>query len=94
MFIVTPYPNRVYALDLTKPGAPVKWQFDPAPNASAEGVACCDVVNRGAAYADGRIFINTLASLSDAQHLAVRERRGESVLFIGSIFTPCSPSPS
>jgi PQQ-dependent dehydrogenase (methanol/ethanol family) len=38
----------------------VKWTFDPKPNAKAQGVACCDVVNRGAAYADGRLFFNTL----------------------------------
>src|SRR5215212_7818674 len=31
MYIVTPFPNIVYALDLTKPGAPVKWSFDPEP---------------------------------------------------------------
>jgi PQQ-dependent dehydrogenase (methanol/ethanol family) len=60
MFIVTPYPNIVYALDLSRAGAPVKWKFEPRPSASAQGVACCDVVNRGAAYADGRVFFNTL----------------------------------
>jgi PQQ-dependent dehydrogenase (methanol/ethanol family) len=60
MVIVTPYPNIVYALDLSKPGASVKWKFEPRPLAEAQGVACCDVVNRGAAYADGRIFFNTL----------------------------------
>jgi PQQ-dependent dehydrogenase (methanol/ethanol family) len=60
MYVVTPYPNYVYAFDLTKPGASVKWKFDPKTNASAQGVACCDVVNRGAAYADGRLFFNTL----------------------------------
>jgi lanthanide-dependent methanol dehydrogenase len=60
MFIVTPYPNVVYALDLTRPAAPVKWKFAPQPEAAAQGVACCDVVNRGAAYADGRLFFNTL----------------------------------
>src|SRR5207253_5001276 len=60
MYIVTPYPNRVFALDLAKPGAPVKWTFDPKPSSNAQGVACCDVVNRGAAYADGRLFFNTL----------------------------------
>jgi PQQ-dependent dehydrogenase (methanol/ethanol family) len=60
MFIVTPYPNLVYALDLTKPGAPQKWKYDPKPRASAQGVACCDVVNRGVVYADGKIFFNTL----------------------------------
>jgi lanthanide-dependent methanol dehydrogenase len=51
MYIVTPYPNRLIALDLTKPGANVKWQFDPQPDPSSQGVACCDVVNRGAVYA-------------------------------------------
>lgn len=59
MFVVTPYPNIVYALDLTKPGS-VKWKYEPKPSEAAQGVACCDVVNRGACYADGKIFFNTL----------------------------------
>jgi hypothetical protein len=73
MYIVTPYPNIVYALDLTKPGAPVKWQFEPKPLAAAQGVACCDVVNRGAAYADGRIYFNTL----DNQTIALSADTGK-----------------
>ena len=60
MYLVTPFPNHVFALDLTRPGAHVKWKFDPKANATAQGVACCDVVNRGATYADGRILFNTL----------------------------------
>jgi len=60
MYIVTPFPNILYALDLTKPGAPAKWKYEPKPAAAAQGVACCDVVNRGPAYADGRVFFNTL----------------------------------
>src|SRR5246127_1614625 len=60
MFIVTPYPNNVFALDLTKPGAPIKWSYQPHPAAASQGVACCDVVNRGAAYSDGKLFFNTL----------------------------------
>ncbi|HEX6912283.1 MAG TPA: PQQ-dependent dehydrogenase, methanol/ethanol family, partial [Longimicrobium sp.] len=60
MYIVTPFPNHLYALDLTKPGAPTKWVYKPKPEAAAQGVACCDVVNRGAAYDDGKIFYNTL----------------------------------
>ncbi len=60
MYIVTPYPNHLVALDLTKEGAPMKWTYEPQPSPSAQGVACCDVVNRGAAYADGRIIYNTL----------------------------------
>lgn len=48
MYIVTPFPNVLYALDLTKNGA-VKWKYEPKPEPFAQGVACCDVVNRGAA---------------------------------------------
>jgi PQQ-dependent dehydrogenase (methanol/ethanol family) len=60
MYVVTPYPNVLYALDLAHPGGPLKWVYKPKPAAAAQGVACCDVVNRGAAYAEGRIFYNTL----------------------------------
>jgi PQQ-dependent dehydrogenase (methanol/ethanol family) len=60
MYVVTAYPNILYALDLTRPGAPQKWAFHPKPDAASQGVACCDVVNRGAAYADGLVVYNTL----------------------------------
>jgi PQQ-dependent dehydrogenase (methanol/ethanol family) len=66
MYVVTPFPNRLYALDLTKPGGAVKWQYDSDPQSAAKGVACCDTVNRGAAYADGRVFINTLDGFTAA----------------------------
>ena len=36
-----------------RPGAPKKRQYEPKPEAAAQGVACCDVVNRGPSYADG-----------------------------------------
>ena len=57
MYIVTPWPNTVYALDFA---GKVKWKFEPKTDASAQGVACCDVVNRGAVYDSGRLFFNTL----------------------------------
>jgi PQQ-dependent dehydrogenase (methanol/ethanol family) len=60
MFIVTPYPNYLYALDLSKPGAPMKWAYQPKPEPASQGVACCDVVNRGAVYWQGKVIINTL----------------------------------
>jgi glucose dehydrogenase len=52
-YIVTPFPNLRHAFDLTKPGSPPKWTYAPKPLPAAQGVACCDVVNRGAAYFDG-----------------------------------------
>jgi PQQ-dependent dehydrogenase (methanol/ethanol family) len=75
MYIVTPYPNYLYALDLSQPGAPVKWQYEPKPTAAAQGVACCDQVNRGAAYAKGRVFYNTL----DGHTVAVDAQTGKEV---------------
>jgi PQQ-dependent dehydrogenase (methanol/ethanol family) len=75
MYLVTPFPNIVYALDLSRPGAPVKWQYDPKPPGAAKGVACCDLVNRGAAYADGAIFFNTLDGRTIALDAATGEPR-------------------
>jgi glucose dehydrogenase len=73
MYIVTPFPNYLYALDLHTPAAPrLKWKFEPNPAASAQGIACCDTVNRGAAWADGRVFFNTL----DDQTIAVDAASG------------------
>jgi lanthanide-dependent methanol dehydrogenase len=73
MYIVTPFPNYVYALDLTRPGAPVKWMYDPKPPAAAQGVACCDVVNRGAVLDGSKLFFNTL----DAHTLALDAATGK-----------------
>jgi glucose dehydrogenase len=60
MYVVTPYPNDLYALDLSKPGAPVKWKYSAKPAPASQGVACCDVVNRGVAFASGKVILNTL----------------------------------
>lgn len=60
MFVVTPYPNVLYAFDLTQPDYPLKWKYRPSVDANALGVACCDAINRGAFYADGKIVYNLL----------------------------------
>ena len=60
MYLVTPYPNVGYALDLAQEGQPLKWKVRPENAQAAVGLACCDVVNRGAAYADGKVFYNLL----------------------------------
>ncbi|HET7307432.1 MAG TPA: methanol/ethanol family PQQ-dependent dehydrogenase [Gammaproteobacteria bacterium] len=71
MYLITPWPNIVYALDLKNDGA-IKWQYNPHPLSAAKGVACCDVVNRGMAYADGKIFFNTL----DDHTIALNAKNG------------------
>jgi len=75
MYIVTPFPNYLYALDLTQPGAPAKWTYKPSPALASQGVACCDLVNRGAAYYDGKIYFNSL----DATTHAVDAKSGKEV---------------
>ena len=73
LYLVTPYPNTLYAIDLSRPGGAVKWKYRPVSTPFAQGVACCDVVNRGAAYDDGLVFFNTL----DAQTVAVDAATGK-----------------
>jgi PQQ-dependent dehydrogenase (methanol/ethanol family) len=62
MYVVAPYagphPNQVFALDAAT--GDLKWSYSPKPNLTAMGVACCDVVSRGLAYDNGKIFLNTL----------------------------------
>ena len=60
MYVVTPWPNVLYAFDLSREGYPLKWKYRPEVSANALGVACCDAVNRGAFYADGKIIYNLL----------------------------------
>jgi PQQ-dependent dehydrogenase (methanol/ethanol family) len=75
MYVVTPFPNELLAFDLTKPGFPLKWKYQPFPDPRSQGVACCDVVNRGASYADGKIFYCTL----DNNAIAVDANTGKQV---------------
>jgi alcohol dehydrogenase (cytochrome c) len=72
MYVVTPFPNLLYAVDLTRPDGPLKWTFDPRVDPRAVGIACCDVVNRGASYADGKVIFATL----DAHAVAVDAETG------------------
>src|SRR5438270_6405874 len=59
MYVVTPYPNILYALDLRHEGQ-TKWTYKPEPAAASQGVACCDLVNRGCVFSNGKIYFNTL----------------------------------
>jgi len=75
LYVVTAYPNYVYALDLTQPGAPLKWKFAPTPLPASQGVACCDVVNRGGTVDQGKFIFNTL----DGQTIALDVKTGKPI---------------
>jgi len=59
MYFESSYPNYVYALDLENVGK-IIWKFAPEQDKFAPSVACCDVVNRGVAYAEGKIIAAAL----------------------------------
>ena len=56
MYVHTAFPNNVYALDLNNDGA-IKWAYQPKQDPNVIPVMCCDTVNRGVAYGDGKIFL-------------------------------------
>jgi PQQ-dependent dehydrogenase (methanol/ethanol family) len=72
MYIHTPFPNIVYALDLNDPGR-VIWKYEPQQDPDTIPVMCCDTVNRGVAYGDGKIFLNQ----ADAHVVALDAQTGE-----------------
>ena len=73
MYVVTPWPNVLYAFDLTQEGYPLKWKYRPDVSPNAIGASCCDVINRGAFYADGKIIYNLL----DGHTVAIDAESGE-----------------
>lgn len=75
MYIVTPYPNNLLAIDLKNLTGPIKWKFEPHPDPRSQGRACCDTVNRGASFADGKVVYNAL----DDTTIAVDATTGEQV---------------
>jgi lanthanide-dependent methanol dehydrogenase len=57
MYVHTPFPNTVYALDLNHDGK-ILWKYEPRQDPNVIPIMCCDTVNRGVAYADGKIFLH------------------------------------
>lgn len=57
MYVHTPFPNIVYALDLNDDGR-IIWKYEPKQDPDTIPVMCCDTVNRGVAYGDGKIILH------------------------------------
>ena len=57
MYVHTPFPNNVYALDLND-GGKILWKYTPQQDPNVIAVMCCDTVYRGVAYADGMILLH------------------------------------
>lgn len=74
MYVHTPFPNNVFALDLDNEGA-IKWRYEPKQDPDTIPVMCCDTVNRGLAYADGMLFLHQ----ADTTVVALKADTGEVV---------------
>ncbi len=72
MYIHTPFPNKVFALDLNEDGR-IIWKYEPKQNPDVIPVMCCDTVNRGVAYGNGMIFLHQ----ADTTLVALDAKTGE-----------------
>jgi len=57
MYVHAPFPNTVFALDLNNDGK-ILWKHEPKQDPNVIPIMCCDTVNRGVAYSDGKIFLH------------------------------------
>ena len=73
LYMITPFPNDLLAIDLKNPHGPLKWKYQPLPDPRSVGIACCDVVNRGGSYGNGKIVYATL----DGHVVAVNAETGK-----------------
>jgi PQQ-dependent dehydrogenase (methanol/ethanol family) len=73
MYMHAPFPNNVYAVYLRD--QTFKWKYEPKQDADVVPVMCCDTVNRGLAYGDGKIFLQQ----ADTTLVALDARTGKVV---------------
>jgi PQQ-dependent dehydrogenase (methanol/ethanol family) len=72
MYVHAPFPNTVFALDLNHDGK-ILWKYEPKQDPNVIPVMCCDTVNRGVAYGDGKIFLHQ----ADAALVALDAKTGK-----------------
>jgi lanthanide-dependent methanol dehydrogenase len=74
MYLHGPFPNPVYALNLADENK-IVWKYEPVQDPNVIPVMCCDTVNRGLSYADGKIFL----SQADTTLVALDAKTGKVV---------------
>ena len=73
MYVHSPFPNKVFAISLEDQR--IVWKYEPKQDPSVIPVMCCDTVNRGVAYADGKIFLQQ----ADTTLVALDARTGKEI---------------
>jgi PQQ-dependent dehydrogenase (methanol/ethanol family) len=74
MYLHTPFPNIVYALNLDDENK-IIWKYEPKQDPSVIPVMCCDTVNRGLQWADGKVFLHQ----ADTTLVALDAKTGKEV---------------
>ena len=73
LYVHSPFPNKVFAISLAD--QQIKWKYEPKQDPTVIPVMCCDTVNRGVAYADGKIFLQQ----ADTNLVALDAKTGKEV---------------
>ncbi|WP_280156573.1 methanol/ethanol family PQQ-dependent dehydrogenase [Piscinibacter sp. XHJ-5] len=55
MYLHSPFPNKVFAINLDD--QQILWKYEPKQDPAVIPQMCCDTVNRGVAYAEGKVFL-------------------------------------
>src|SRR3954462_8916841 len=61
MYLHSPFPNKVFAIDLNT--QKIAWKYEPKQDPAVIPQMCCDTVNRGLAYAEGKVFLQQADSM-------------------------------
>ena len=60
LFLLTPFPHTLLALDPNRPDEPIRWRYTPNAETDAHGLACCERMSNGPTLANGRLYFTTL----------------------------------
>jgi lanthanide-dependent methanol dehydrogenase len=73
MYVHSPFPNKVFAINLEDQS--MRWKYEPKQDQAVIPVMCCDTVNRGVAYGDGKIILQQ----ADTTLVALDQKTGKEV---------------
>lgn len=73
MYLHSPFPNKVFAVDLDT--QKILWKYEPKQDSAVIPQMCCDTVNRGLAYAEGKVFLQQ----ADSNLIALDAKSGKLV---------------
>ena len=73
MYLHSPFPNKVFAVDLDT--QKILWKYEPKQDPAVIPQMCCDTVNRGLAYAEGKVILQQ----ADSNLIALDAKTGKLV---------------